>query len=372
MSEQSIPEKVPVLHTRFRIVTPMFINGIYPQKAELRLPSVKGCLRFWFRAIHPGYFLQTDKRKKAPTLEEAIFGSAQHGQSRFLMHLSKHSLRHVPYTVTNHKRSFFVVRGVPKHYFPPGQSFSLSFAFRPTEVSWMKQVYQAVLASTWLLGNIGGLGTRTRRGYGALLLEDWQPYDAEGYPPISEWLSSLPQLHQVSTIDEWIQQIRQGLQTIRSWFLAPERPVQHVSQRFPNTRLSQRARLYYRPQEFDSEEAARQEGERVLHAFANEASERFHRLVLGLPMYLQGTQYHAAPPEEFKSKHAKHAKHVKRMASPIWLRIIPIQQTYTPIFLLPQTSLPAVKGLPDHSLQQSYQLLQEHLKELGYEEVWLS
>ncbi|RAL22724.1 type III-B CRISPR module RAMP protein Cmr1 [Thermoflavimicrobium daqui] len=303
MTYPSLPEEVPILHTRFRIITPMFIHGIYPQKAELRLPSVKGCLRFWFRAIHPGYFVQTDQRRKAPTLEEMIFGSAQHGQSRFLMHLPKHSLRHVPYFEPRRGTcSFFVVKGVSKHYFLPGQSFSLSFAFRPEENQLrMKQVYQAVIASTWLLGNIGGLGSHTRRSYGSLLLEEWQSDDHS----ISKWTSSLPMLHSVSTLEEWKTQFHNGIKTIRSWFPPPKQAVPHVKD-FPNTRLDQEARLYFQANLFDSEEAARKAGERVLHAFANSRSDdQSHRFVLGLLMYFRGRQVNATAPKDFKSAHAK-------------------------------------------------------------------
>jgi CRISPR-associated protein Cmr1 len=47
-----------VVTARFQIVTPMFLGGA-GQKAEgIRPPSVKGALRFWWRALNWGRFRQ--------------------------------------------------------------------------------------------------------------------------------------------------------------------------------------------------------------------------------------------------------------------------------------------------------------------------
>ena len=39
------------------IVTPLFLGGADPNKAELRAPSIKGALRFWWRALNPHFSL---------------------------------------------------------------------------------------------------------------------------------------------------------------------------------------------------------------------------------------------------------------------------------------------------------------------------
>lgn len=40
------------LTVTLKAVTPMFLGGAEPNKiAELRAPSIKGALRFWYRAI---------------------------------------------------------------------------------------------------------------------------------------------------------------------------------------------------------------------------------------------------------------------------------------------------------------------------------
>lgn len=52
------------------VVTPMFLGGADPKKAELRVPSIKGALRFWWRALYD------DGNVAQMAAEEArIFGS---------------------------------------------------------------------------------------------------------------------------------------------------------------------------------------------------------------------------------------------------------------------------------------------------------
>ncbi|WP_143108945.1 type III-B CRISPR module RAMP protein Cmr1, partial [Bathymodiolus thermophilus thioautotrophic gill symbiont] len=36
----------------YRIITPMFISGAKVTEAELRIPSIKGAIRFWWRALN--------------------------------------------------------------------------------------------------------------------------------------------------------------------------------------------------------------------------------------------------------------------------------------------------------------------------------
>jgi CRISPR-associated protein Cmr1 len=53
-------------------ITPMFLAGADGQTPELRAPSIKGALRFWWRAMHGDLVLEELKEK-----EEEIFGSTK-------------------------------------------------------------------------------------------------------------------------------------------------------------------------------------------------------------------------------------------------------------------------------------------------------
>lgn len=64
------------IEAKLRIVTPAFLGGADPTRtAELRVPSIKGQLRFWYRATDP------DFRRN----EQRLFGSTDAGQSSFLL-----------------------------------------------------------------------------------------------------------------------------------------------------------------------------------------------------------------------------------------------------------------------------------------------
>lgn len=52
------------LRIRYRVVTPAFLGGADPSCAELRPPSIKAALRFWYRAVDPE-FAKRDVQKGA-------------------------------------------------------------------------------------------------------------------------------------------------------------------------------------------------------------------------------------------------------------------------------------------------------------------
>lgn len=69
----------------YRVATPLFCSGADPNRAEIRLPSFKGALRFWWRALAwPRYGGNLGEIQKQ---EDALFGSAGGEQSRVLMQL---------------------------------------------------------------------------------------------------------------------------------------------------------------------------------------------------------------------------------------------------------------------------------------------
>jgi CRISPR-associated protein Cmr1 len=72
------------LVARFRIVTPLFMSGSDKSKAELRVPSIKGVLRFWWRALALGRLGSVDKVREE---ESRIFGSAGDDVGQARVHL---------------------------------------------------------------------------------------------------------------------------------------------------------------------------------------------------------------------------------------------------------------------------------------------
>lgn len=42
------------LSFKLQVITPLFLSGAQQKEAELRPPSIRGALRFWFRAMMGG------------------------------------------------------------------------------------------------------------------------------------------------------------------------------------------------------------------------------------------------------------------------------------------------------------------------------
>lgn len=76
------------LTANYRVVTPMFLSGADQTAAELRLPSFKGALRFWWRALAPARDVQ-----QLRDVEDFLFGSTRAGASRVRMRLVQTEIR---------------------------------------------------------------------------------------------------------------------------------------------------------------------------------------------------------------------------------------------------------------------------------------
>lgn len=151
----------------FRIVTPMFISGLDQQASELRGASFKGGLRFWWRAL--AYDRLAGDLAKIRQEEARLFGSSDQGQGTFLLRIGEISggkelttwelfrgrdgLKYLGYGLDNRKAM------------NSGTKFTVELCFRG------EQVDETVLQAIKVFGLLGGLGGRTRRGFGSLTLE---------------------------------------------------------------------------------------------------------------------------------------------------------------------------------------------------------
>lgn len=197
----------------FKLVTPLVMGGAsLNERSELRLASIKGVLRYWYRAVDPGY----------ASREHRIFGGIgpDLGQSSFLLRVTgpgPSEARWPPRTppdLCRHLGYFaypLTLGRNQRRYIEPGQDIRLQFIFRdlPDE-----EARRAVLASLWLLGHVGGLGTRSRRGFGTVALREWRVTRGTPWPEQQE----LPLAHRSTTPDQWLQTFARGLECLRRWF----------------------------------------------------------------------------------------------------------------------------------------------------------
>jgi CRISPR-associated protein Cmr1 len=169
-----------VIEAKFRIVTPMFLGGADQQADEIRPSSVKGMLRFWWRALNWSRFRGAADATDASALqalhgEEArLFGSAatdkSGGQGVFL--LSVKQQKFTPHTWTKVEPQIGYLLGMGLFHFKNGVTrssitgeFSVALRFRDSA----KQEERAsILDALKAFSLLGGLGSRERRGLGSV------------------------------------------------------------------------------------------------------------------------------------------------------------------------------------------------------------
>lgn len=197
---QPRPETVSA---RFVLTTPMFLGGAGGQADGIRPPSVKGALRFWWRALNWGQHRALTEKK--PTLspgqrdiealktlheEEArLFGIAAdegsggpRGQGVFLLTAKAEGMQPWnPGVMAQTKQPGWIYalgQGLCKHEKDrggfvltrsalTGGGFEVELCFRP---GCDDKDRQSVIQALRVFGLLGGLGSKARRGWGSVSL----------------------------------------------------------------------------------------------------------------------------------------------------------------------------------------------------------
>ena len=173
------------LTATFRIVTPMFIAGADQNKAELRAPSIKGALRFWWRALNWAQIRQASADdqtalKKLKEDEGQLFGDADsQGQGNALIKLdnilsgalsgntllasdaSRKYLGYGLFSMGDHQERKAIAER---------KSFDVSILIhKDTNTEAHAQFEKCVKA----FGLLGGLGSRSRNGFGSIAISSY-------------------------------------------------------------------------------------------------------------------------------------------------------------------------------------------------------
>lgn len=207
------------IEAKFQVVTPCFLGGANHEKeAELRLPSIKGVLRFWWRALNYSQITPAEQKENNGIIaslrekEGKLFGTSDsdkdQGQSSLIMRLGAGS-QNLPEIkageVLCDKNGEKVGKG----------AIYLGYGVMETIDSWKKRTkagqltrpclkapfeftlqigakeekhLEDVLPALKLFGLLGGLGSKSRKGYGSLNLmelkvngaDTWQKPANEG------------------------------------------------------------------------------------------------------------------------------------------------------------------------------------------------
>jgi CRISPR-associated protein Cmr1 len=160
-------------------ITPMFLSGADGSTPELRPPSIKGALRFWWRAMN-GELAPNEIYLNLKDAEQYVFG----GVGGFEIGSDKRVGSKSKFTVRVSNISNDVVKSISKVDFNEKRGLEYFFyliaagmtqnnqAFTRAKFDVIITAYEEedllqACASFWLLTYFGGLGSRARRGAGS-------------------------------------------------------------------------------------------------------------------------------------------------------------------------------------------------------------
>lgn len=199
------------LEATFRSTTPIFMAGAQARRlAEIRIAGVKGVLRFWWRAQA---WMRWQDLGKVREQEAMIFGSTD-AQSPVLFHLVPYQENSLPYGYryqldnpengqngegllyfghgicerVDQAGAYNVRRGarstelrLTRACLPSKLVFTIKMIVRPCENQAV--IVQELEKALQLTGLLGGIGARTRRGFGSLTLIDLKGGEAPWVAP---------------------------------------------------------------------------------------------------------------------------------------------------------------------------------------------
>jgi len=151
-------------------VTPLFLGGANPRGTpELRPAPFRGALRFWLRALLGG--ILGDDVQAIKEAESKVFGSTQYASPITVRVSSENAPVWRSYRPLLHNpQRTFVFKGIETGY-----EFTLQLRARSSSPS----IFDVAAASLALLVLLGGVGKRSRRGFGTLRLKYTKDTDVE-------------------------------------------------------------------------------------------------------------------------------------------------------------------------------------------------
>ncbi len=295
-----------------RTLTPLFLAGADQTKAEIRAPSFRGDMRYWQRALIGGMVgTGTEGLKQVIEQETAVFGATDTGSairvrlfepskepSEFTEAISKWEGGKQRATGKGYLLWSMRLKRPPRHYFPAGTEFQLLLSTQGTNTTNLKRG----IATLWLLTQLGGIGSRSRRCAGSLAIQSIEG-DIDNLPS-NFYLDSQERIILPTDIGELKRQLEQGIKTSRALYNINRYPVKEagfdvLAPDVCRIWILQNERPWY-----DHEEAMRSIGENLQDYRSTITIQK--RKVFGLP--LKGVR-----------------SNVERRASPLLLRVTRLQ-----------------------------------------------
>jgi len=151
-------------------VTPVFIAGADQMSIEnegLRAPSLRGAMRWWFRALSGGAKFSYGDLDLNSVMkeEERIWGTAEK-RSKVSLNVVSRNLNITTFQNVKKKGIRYLSYGsFNRPYIDLGSQFGIRILFRHIVSDEEKE---KVIATLWLLLNLGNVGSKSRKGFGGL------------------------------------------------------------------------------------------------------------------------------------------------------------------------------------------------------------
>ncbi len=300
IEENSLPIKWHSLHCE--LVTPMYGGGvkstIVDQQMPIRATGIRGQLRFWWRLLAKQKWHQNDSPEEIRKKEFALWGGVSAGSdegkaglvllrirnapnkdviARNLIDYRKLGLRYVLFPAANETNSDLIPHKLLE---PNNIKWTLDFAFGSNMKNGDERRNEVIETLQWW-ANFGGIGSRTRRGLGAVYVAQ-----SDDFPQIMELLDKetcrdvgcdlakkQPTLHAIKALETVINKLsnfRQGVNVGRNQGQQRNRPGRS---RWPEPDALRRINNTHAP----------------LHEPEHEAGDIFPRAMFGLPIIYKFT-----------------------------------------------------------------------------------
>lgn len=226
---------------RFSIesITPLIIAGVNNKSNQvteegLRPPSVRGALRWWFRAMMASIIDAPNRWKALRDLESTAFGSTGQQSSFQIRAIVSAASSTSVYVRMNDPVGFVLPNGRPtqspkRAALDGGSSFQLHLNLYDPRIS------PIVLGSLWLLAMLSGVGARTRRGFGSILLDPQELYTLQTFESLELPLQLSGGVNNASNV------LACGIANVQAAFAKYVRvsPSKSPAQHFPSLRRGQ-------------------------------------------------------------------------------------------------------------------------------------
>jgi CRISPR-associated protein Cmr1 len=321
-------------------------------QAEIRPPSLRGLMRYWQRALVGGVAgTDTEGLTKIREVEQGVFGATDRGSAVSIRvtdisnspleyekeSYSRDTVTGRDYLFWSMAKSGSVERGtlrIDRKYFPSNTTFKIILSSRDQDVTSLNRA----IAALWLMTNLGGIGSRSRRCAGSLLAKPLQALEGS--------VAKLSFKEPASTT-ELRSHLQDGIKAIRKLYAdLPQRPPREATFDALSSGTCKIWILSSNERPWTLVEDAMTDIGEKLHAYRETIKPPERRAVFGLPLMIR----------DLADRRLKRELEEHRYASPLLLRITKLQQEYVCVAVLFKTKAQNIPLIPprDYTLIEKW------------------